>query len=525
MQDDLATQRLSWDRLSHPRRLALVVGGALFLVFLPSQLGFLNEYDRYPGSADTQIPTRAQSGATHVQTETCCIADPATTTVIYPTTTADFANPERGFYHHTETFASDHTPLDVTTLQNYRRNEHITLALRMVYLDSFINSPISAGFLDAIQADLDAARQAGIKLVLRFAYNQNDTSPTPDDASLVQVLQHLDQLEPIVQANSDVIAVMQAGFIGAWGEWYYTNDDFGAPPDPPNYANRGTVLTKILQTLPITRMVQLRTPYYKQSIFDTGGGAAGALPVAAAHNGSDLARVGHHNDCFLASDDDFGTYANLSQDYAYLSAETRYLPMGGETCFSNPPRSEWITASQELALFHWSYLNRDWHPDVLDSWGTNLTNTVKLKLGYRLVLQQGTYSHAAQPGGDLAVTFTVKNEGWAAPFNPRQVELILRPATSGAEHAFLLSADPRFWLAGNTIYTVSQIISLPVNLPNGDYELLLNLPDPAPTLRSRPEYSIRLANSGLWEADTGYNKLLHTVTVSGFVIYLPVIVK
>jgi len=487
------------------RRLALLVGGGLFLLL--GQLGFFD------------------SDSVLVQAETGCVAGAATTTITYPTTTADLANPERGFYHHTETFASSHTPLDVATLRHYRQNEHITLVLRVVYLDSFVHSPISANFLDGIQADFDAARQAGIKLVLRFAYNQNDTSPNPDDPSLSRVLEHLDQLEPVLQANSDVIAVMQAGFIGAWGEWYYTNDDFGAPPDPPNYTNRGAVLAKILHTLPITRMTQLRTPYYKQNIFETGGGAAGALPVAAAYNGSDLARVGHHNDCFLASDDDFGTYADLSQDYAYLSAETRYLPMGGETCFSNPPRSAWITASQELALFHWSYLNRDWHPDVLDSWGDNLTNTVKLKLGYRLVLQQGTYSHAAQPGGDLAVTFTVKNEGWAAPFNPRQVELILRPTTSGAEHSFLLSADPRFWLAGNTIYIVSQVISLPVNLPHGDYELLLNLSDPAPTLRSRPEYSIRLANSGLWEADTGYNKLLHTVTVSGFVIYLPVIVK
>ena len=36
MQDDLATQYLPWDRLSRPRRLALVVEGALFLVFLSS---------------------------------------------------------------------------------------------------------------------------------------------------------------------------------------------------------------------------------------------------------------------------------------------------------------------------------------------------------------------------------------------------------------------------------------------------------------------------------------------------------
>ncbi|WP_252864943.1 DUF4832 domain-containing protein [Capnocytophaga ochracea] len=34
----------------------------------------------------------------------------------------------------------------------------------------------------------------------------------------------------------------------------------------------------------------------------------------------------------------------------------------------------------------------------------------------------------------------------------------------------------------------------------------MNLPDPYQSLAHRPEYSIRLANKGIWEAQTGYNK-------------------
>ena len=30
------------------------------------------------------------------------------------------------------------------------------------------------------------------------------------------------QLKPVLQKNEDVIFVLQAGFVGAWGEWYYT---------------------------------------------------------------------------------------------------------------------------------------------------------------------------------------------------------------------------------------------------------------------------------------------------------------
>lgn len=45
------------------------------------------------------------------------------------------------------------------------------------------------------------------------------------------------------------------------------------------------------------------------------------------------------------------------------------------------------------------------------------------------------------------------------------------------------------------------------------YELLLNFPDPAITLRENPDFSIQLANEGLWEPGTGYNKLNHILFV------------
>nr|WSZ99888.1 hypothetical protein OH820_33370 [Streptomyces sp. NBC_00857] len=35
-----------------------------------------------------------------------------------------------------------------------------------------------------------------------------------------------------------------------------------------------------------------------------------------------------------------------------------------------------------------------------------------------------------------------------------------------------------------------------------------------PQLSQRAEHSVRLANQGTWESSTGYNNLLHTVTVS-----------
>jgi hypothetical protein len=451
------------------------------------------------------------------------------TTVSYVPSLDNFANPERGFYHHTETHSTGYTPLNLTTLQGYRQNENISLILRLFYLDDFITTPISQTYLDSMDADFDILRQSGLKAVVRFAYTKQlhfasgtTWPPVPPygDADTAQILAHLEQLRPLLNKHRDVIAVVQAGFAGIWGEWYYT-DHFVADPNvpwnvtPADYANRGDLLRGILGALPVDRMVQVRTPLNKQQIYGTGTGAAWALSASDAHNTSNIARTGHHNDCFLASPTDFGTYADVTSDKAFLAEETKYLAMGGETCNPNPPRSECLTALTELAEFHWSYLNWDYHTDVRNGWSTGgCLENIKRKLGYRLSLLQGAYDNAVKPGGEFTINLDLRNDGWAAPFNPRLVELLLRNQISGNIYSVPLPDDPRTWLAdGGGEQSINRTICAPSSMPLGSYDLLLNLPDPEAGVYDRPEYAIRLANDSLWEPATGFNDLEHTIVV------------
>ncbi|MCF6468132.1 DUF4832 domain-containing protein [Nonomuraea sp. MG754425] len=423
--------------------------------------------------------------------------------VTYPPTTADIANPERGLYHHTgDCDKNDFSP---DTLRGYRTGQHISLVMCVFYLAEFRTGPIGQAALEQLQQQLDTVRAAGLKTILRFAYT---TSTDGADASKAQVLAHLDQLKPYLNANSDVIYLVQAGFVGAWGEWYYTQNfgNAGTVTDA-DWANRKAVVDKLLGVLPSTRMVQLRTPKFKRTMYSTSPVTSGQ-----AYGGSAPARLGHHNDCFLASPDDYGTYENAAVEYPYLEAETRYVAMGGETCNPNPPRSDCPTAKDELSRFHWSYLNTDYHTGVLGSWGSGgCLAEITRSLGYRLALRSGTYPSMAVRGGALPISVTIGNDGYAAPFNPRGLELVLRNTATGAVHRLPLSADPRRWAAGATS-TVSQTVTLPASVAAGSYALFLGLPDPL--LPSRPEYAIRLANEGTWEAATGLNNLLHTVTVS-----------
>ncbi|MFC5823747.1 DUF4832 domain-containing protein [Nonomuraea insulae] len=423
--------------------------------------------------------------------------------VTYTPTSADFANPERGLYHHTGD--CDKNDFSLATLQSYRTTQNISLVMCVFYLAEFKTTAISQAALDQLQQQLDTVRAAGLKMVLRFAYT---TSEDGADAAKDRVLAHLDQLAPYLSANKDVIYLMQAGFIGAWGEWYYTQN-FGnaGTVTAADWANRKAVVDKILNVLPSTRMVQLRTPKFKRTLYTTSPVTSGQ-----AYGGSAVARLGHHNDCFLASPDDYGTYENTAVEYPYLASDTAYVPMGGETCNPNPPRSDCPTAKDELSRFHYSYLNTDYHTGVLGSWNTGgCLAEITRRLGYRFALTSGTYPGTATRGGSLPVTVNLQNDGYASPFNPRGLELVLRNTSTSAVYRLPLTADPRKWQPGATT-TVTQTLTLPASIPAGSYALLLNLPDPQ--LSSRPEYSIRLANEGTWEAATGLNKLLHTVTVS-----------
>jgi hypothetical protein len=138
---------------------------------------------------------------------------------------------------------------------------------------------------------------------------------------------------------------------------------------------------------------------------------------------------------------------------------------------------------------------------------------VDQKLGYRFVMKNGSFSGTAKPGGTFAFNLTIENQGWAAPFNPRNVEVVFRNTATGALYIVPVNIDPRKWLAGQSV-TIAQTLTLPASMPQGTYSLLLNLPDPQTSLRARPEYSIQMANSGTWEAATGFNKLNHTVGIA-----------
>lgn len=409
------------------------------------------------------------------------------------------ANPERGFYSAFE-LRPEFDPLTVDFVAK-NRAEGRSLIYLGFYLTDFMESDISQEFLDRVEACFRALREGGNKCVLRFAYKRDMSEKGhPWDASEKWVLRHIEQLAPVMQRNEDVICLVQAGFVGVWGEWYYTDHFFQGPVNPEDYQPRKVVLDALLAAVPQSRQVGVRTPTFKMKIY--GWELADTLTAATAHDGSVKSRVSGFNDCFGATANDEGTFDN-DECRAYWKADTRYTFMGGETCAVSE-YCRCVASFQDMIDYHWSYLNKDYNRRVLSQWvSEGCFDEIVNRLGYRLRLTEGWLKSTAKAGKDYDVRLKIQNVGFAAPMNPRCVELVL-VGPDKEKTVYPLDCDPRTWYE-NTENEIKATVKLPET--KGEYSVYLNLPDPCQSLHNDPHFSIHLANEGVWDEKTGYNFL------------------
>ena len=478
-----------------------------------------------------------------------------TSKVTYKEDDVDIVNPERGFYIPIGARASHFIPLDSAVLRRYREmpqqpskatyKVRVSLIYRGYELDSFKDKPISNEFLENLQKDFNAIRAAGLKMVIRFAYT-NDTKsgnckdeykicPPYGDAPISIVFQHIEQLKPLLQKNADVIAVMQEGFIGIWGENYFT-DYFGCASEngsgkitDSDWVHRNEVVSRLLDALPPDRMIQVRTPQIKQKYVYGPSAPVNSAPLnlSAAFNQSGNARIGFHNDCFLASADDYGTYFDNGSSTQvkqpatdvlrkYIEEDTRFTVVGGETCDdAYSPENDCEPAGHaetEMRTMHYSFLNAAYNNNVNNDWDSmGCMKSIKQKLGYRLVLRNATLPKKIAKGKSFKIAIELENLGYAAPFNARPVQLMLRNLQTSKVILFDFDTKIQTWFTGKI--NLKQNFLLPRELSTGSYELLINLPDGYKSLQNNASYSIRFANYNSWEETSGFNKLNFRVSV------------
>ena len=437
----------------------------------------------------------------------------AQTTVNYTETSDVFANPERGLQKYSITNANyntttGYTNLTLSNLVSWRTgSDRVTVIFRYFLINAFLNEDISTTYLANIQKDFEIIRNAGLKCIVRFSYS-NAQSTSPQQPTKSQILAHIKQIAPVLESNKDIIFSHQAGFIGTWGEWYYTNSaEFGTDGsiNATQWANRKEIIDAMLEATPAEIPIQVRYPGIKRTMYGTT-----QLTEQTAYQNTPFARIGFYNDAFLNKWGDMGTYGvgeNINPIgtslYNYLANETRFTPMTGETNGLNPPRTDGANALNEMNLTNWTTLNRDYFTQNFSNWiNSGHYPDILRKLGYRFVLEQGKFQVA---DNQLNIELSIRNEGFARMLKQRKAWIILINNADNTQYPFLLETDPRTWEKGvSTI--VSQAIDIS-DIPMGTYQCFLSLPDSDPELASRPEYSVRFANQNVWMSLAGYNNL------------------
>jgi hypothetical protein len=428
-----------------------------------------------------------------------------------------FANPERGWFVFGElkphgdninSWATD-ALLENYHVQGYRLAKHVVMIPRR-------SGPIPQSFLDDLQREADLIRKHGFKVIYRFNYNWNHDINN-EDAPIAVTLSHLEQLRPFFTANTDVLFAMEMGFIGFWGEMHSSTQGHTVPKTVGLSESGQSILRKALEVFPQERFVAVR---YPQMIYrdPTDYGSLGfrkPLDEASAYNGSEQSRLAAWYANFGAGDILYHRDAELLSQWA---SETRYVPMWAHCDHfedvTMDPR-EWLEMAR---MFHFVALSNPKDEsstrDIFDRWiKDGAYDNFAKKLGYRFRLVRAELPKTLRPGSGCEVKIEMANDGFARVTNPRAVELILRgPAT----YAVRLddARGNRLWLPGpGETKTLAFTAGLPADMPPGDYEVLLNLPDPQPSLANRADYSIRLANDKIWEAESGFNRLLHTIQI------------
>lgn len=419
----------------------------------------------------------------------------------YEESSENFCNPERGFYTHTAYSPSTNYVLTANYVKKYR-DEGISLIFMTYSLKEFRDKAISEDYLNKIKANMQLLRETGAKAILRFSYTSNKND-SPWDAPWNVTENHIKQLTPIFEEYADVISVLEAGFIGVWGEWYYTTNYIMSPKEN-QYGPRKQVIDALLKAVPKERMIAVRTPKIKTACL--GITYADSVTYNEAYDGSKRSRLAAHNDCVFASDNDSGTFRDEIEK-KYWQNESKYYVMGGETC----RKTELSVCENALTTFkkyHWSYLNHSYRKEVTQDWKDNgCFDLIQRHLGYRFVLRNASFQRQGKAGGIYHIKLSISNVGWAAPYNPRDVEIVfISQSDTSKIYSIKVKEDPRFWFADETI-NLNLELKLPNNMSAAKYTIYLNLPDPKITLAYKPEFSIRLANKHMWDENNGYNKL------------------
>lgn len=414
--------------------------------------------------------------------------------------------------------------------QNYQ-SDSVTLVQTYFYMTETIGRPISEKNFKAMQIFFDKLRELGMKAVLRFAYERDFLGRATSGPTVEDIRVHTAQLKPFLEENKDVIQVLQAGFIGAWGEWHHSFHGLEKSED-----TKREILAMICEMTPKDRMIQTRVPRYKNLLAGTD-----------CYN-----RLSFHDDFIIIKPHIWD--ADMSEGkpgYEQMKEESPYLIIDGELPWGfwsmnkdpDDPVGGWLidglptarrlflqhytslsaihnykerNTTEKFSMIYWKetpitpdFLNENKMPISDGYFRNNAGETVERNvfdyirdhLGYRIELQQLTIPNKLKTTNNT-FHLTLINRGFSTLFNQHPVYIVILNEKNEVVYQHLTDVDVNKWQPHTPsdencvplVHTIDADLTLTDSLPKGKYKIGLWIPDGSKKLMYNPQFAIKCAN-------------------------------
>ncbi len=452
-------------------------------------------------------------------------------------------NPGRGFRLETavDVVENRENPVEKLVSQAYKyEDDSVSLVQSYFYLTYMVEKELTKENFAVMQAYFDQLEKMGMKAVLRFAYEKDFMGRAAIGPTLEQALTHLDQLKPFLEKNKNLILVVQAGVIGAWGEWHGSVHGLHKSDD-----SKRAILRKVLEVVPVDKMVQVRVPAYKNllkeepelykrisfhddfivikpepwdadmhegtSNFDQivnespylivdgelpwGFWSVGKDPDAPTAgwliDGHDAARR-----LFLQHYTSLSVIHNYKEQHANQTFEEKDAPEYSMIVWKKTPLSEEFLHKNHMPVSSNYMLNRDGSKAE-----RNVFEYIRDHVGYRIELKKLHTPSKLQSGKLSTIKLELINKGFATVFGGHSVYFVLIDK-DGKVTEFPANGNPKDWQPyqpGDSTYTslvheVMVKMNLPAEIAAGIYKLGLWIPDGSEQLKYNNRYAIRCAN-------------------------------
>ena len=475
------------------------------------------------------------------------VDDPAGTEGLY--------NPERGFRLEVALDVANKNyvwnPKQYPDITSYLESESqtyasdsVTLVQTYFYLTDLAGKDLSEENFETMDIFFQKLRDLGKKAVLRFAYETAFMGRAPKGPTEADVLRHAKQLKPFLEKNKDVIQVVQAGMIGAWGEWHSSVHGLESSEQ-----TKRNILNAVCEMTPQGRFVQVRVPAYKNLLDE---------------NSVAYKRVSFHDDFIVIKPHQWdGGMSEGTPAYEQIVEESPYLPVDGELPWGtwsmnedpDNPEAGWIIdglqTARRLFLQHYTSLSaihnykekgtkdkysmmywketpvteeflKENQMPISDGYfrkkdGTkverNVFDYIRDHLGYRIELQELEIPHVLTAEGTNRIKISLINRGFSTLFNEHPVYLVLINPAGDVVCQTQTDANVYDWqpyepsdsMRVPLVHPICADLQIPPTLPKGEYRLGLWIPDGSERLQYNNRFAIRCANGDVawWKSSDG----------------------